>query len=67
MDWLSHHNHSENKDQEISGMNISIHTINTKVDMQICISIEDIKAATEMDAEIQLKGGHTPRTEWSQG
>ena len=52
--WLSHHNHRENKDQEISGMNVSIHTINTTVDVLICTSIEDIKATTEEEAELKI-------------
>ena len=43
VDWLSCHNQVENKDQEISGMNINIHTINTIVDIPICTSTEDIK------------------------
>ena len=33
--WLLCHSHIENKDQEITGMNVSIHTINTKVDVPI--------------------------------
>ena len=42
------------KDQEISVMNISICTINTTVDIPTSTSIEDIKAATEEDAELQM-------------
>ena len=33
---LSHHNQAENRDQEITGMNINIHTISTKI--TICIA-----------------------------
>ena len=53
-DWLSHHYYERNKDQEISGMNISIHTINTIVDIPIFTSIEDIKVATGDDVELQM-------------
>ena len=35
-------------------MNIDAHTINTAVEIAICMSIEDITAATEEDAEIQM-------------
>ena len=45
---------AENKDQEISYMNISVHAVNTTVDISICIAIEDIKTATEEDAELQM-------------
>ena len=53
-DWLSVLNHVENQDQEISGMNVSGHTINTAVDVPRCTSIEDIKAATKEDLQLQL-------------
>ena len=53
-DWLSYHNQAGNKDQEMSGMNISIHTINTTVDIPICTSIEEIKGAREEDMELQM-------------
>ena len=42
-DWLSHHSYVENQDQGIPGMNVSLHTISTSVDILICTSIEDIK------------------------
>ena len=51
-DWLSQHNDAKNKDQDISGMNISIHTLNTKVDIPIWTSIDDINAATDEDVEL---------------
>ena len=41
-DWLLCHNHLEKWDQEISGINMSIHYISTSVTVAICISIEDI-------------------------
>ena len=33
-DWLSQNNHTENNDQEITGMNINMHAIITAVDIQ---------------------------------
>ena len=52
--WLSHHNCVENQDQEIAGMNASIHTINTAVDMPICMSVDDVKSATEEDMLLHM-------------
>ena len=46
-DWLSCHNHVEDQDQEITNMNVRIHTINTAVNVNICTSVENIKAITE--------------------
>ena len=57
-DWLSHHNHAVNKDQEISGMSISIDTINKPVDIPICTSTEDAKAATKEDVALQMLEKH---------
>ena len=42
VDWLSHHNHRENIDQEIAGMSISIYTCSTAKDVPVCTSIEDV-------------------------
>ena len=39
-DWLSVHNHTGNRDQEIAGISASKHTINTMVDLPTCASIE---------------------------
>ena len=50
---LSHHNHTENRDQEIMGMNISIYTLSTATDVPVCTSIEDIRTTTGEDAELQ--------------
>ena len=60
-DWLSHHNHSENRDKEISDMNINIHMINTAVDIPICMSIEDIKSAINKETELQMLKGYIIR------
>ena len=48
---LQPHNKSRS---EILGMIVSINTINTTVDIPICTSKEDIKAATEEDVELQM-------------
>ena len=45
LDWLSHNNHTENRNQEMTGMNINIHMISTAAHIQICMSIEDIRTA----------------------
>ena len=43
-DWLSQNNHTENRDQEITGMNM--YAISISVNAPLCTSIEDIQAAT---------------------
>ena len=53
-DRLSCHNHTENRDQEIKGININIHTISTPVVVPIYTSIEDIRAAMNEDVELQM-------------
>ena len=53
-DWLFHHNHRGNRDQEISGVNITIHTINMVVDIPILTSTEDMKAAMIKGKELQM-------------
>ena len=37
-DWQFHHNHTENKDQEIAGMSTSTYTLSTVVDILVCIN-----------------------------
>ena len=56
--WLSHHSHTENRDQEATGINMSICTISTKVDVPACRLIEDIRAATSEDTELQILQAH---------
>ena len=51
-DWLSKNNHTENKDQGITSMNVNMHAINTAVDILICTSIVDIQAATSQNADL---------------
>ena len=48
-DWLSWNYHTENKDQEIAGMNLNIHAINTEVDTLIFTSIENTLVVTSQD------------------
>ena len=50
--WLSHNIHIEIQDKGIPGMSVSIHNINTSADVPICISIEDIQAATQEYLEL---------------
>ena len=53
VDWLPYHNHAENRDQEILDIIMSIHMINTSVDIPICMFIEGLKAAMKEDKELQ--------------
>ena len=43
-----------NRDKEIAGMSIIIHTMNTVVDVPMCTLIEDITAATSEVTELQI-------------
>ena len=52
-EWLSRNNHTEDKDQEITGMNINANAISTAVYMPVCTLIEDIEAATCEDGHLQ--------------
>ena len=51
----------ENRDEQISGMSISIHTISTMIDALVCMLIENIRAATSEDAELQILQAHIIR------
>ena len=51
--WLSLNNHTENRNQEIIGINLSVHVISTSVNIPVCTSIEDIQTATHKDADLQ--------------
>ena len=46
VDWLSHNNHTEDKDQEIAGMSINVSAIGNSVNLQVCTSIKGIQTAT---------------------
>ena len=41
-------------DQEIASITTHMHTKSTAVDVLICTSIEDIRAATSKDVEMQM-------------
>ena len=60
-DWVFHNKQAENRDQEITGVNINIHTISTTVDIPICMFIEDIRTATNEDADQQILKTHMIR------
>ena len=56
-DWLSQHNHMENKDEEIHGMGIRVDAIQTSLNVPECMSIQQIQQATAQDEHLQwLKG-----------
>ena len=59
--WLSHDNHTENRDQEIASMSIRIHTFSTAIDILVCTSIEDIRTLVSEDAELQMLQAHIIR------
>ena len=50
--WLSCNNHTENSDQDITGVNINEHAISTSVNIPICTSIEDIQVASQQDTDL---------------
>ena len=52
VNWLSHNNHTENKDEEIADIHISMSASNTSVNMPVCRAIEDIQAATYEDTHL---------------
>ena len=52
-DWLSRNNHTEGKDQEITGININMNAISTTGNNPGCTSIEDMQASTHEDAHLQ--------------
>ena len=60
-DWLSHHNHTEGKDQEKAGTKINICTLSTAIDVPVCISVEDIRNAVSRDAELLMLQTHIIR------
>ena len=53
-DWLFRNNHTENRDPEITGMNMNIHIISTTVHTPICTSIEGVRAAPDEDFDLQI-------------
>ena len=53
VDWLSRHNHTENKDEEIPGMDIKVDAIQTATDIPECMSIPQLQQATAQDNHLQ--------------
>ena len=45
VDWLSRHNHSKNRDEEIPMMSLNINAIETCADIPECIMAEEIRYA----------------------
>ena len=43
-DWLCHNSNTENRDQEITGMNVNILTTGTPADIPVCTPIQDVRA-----------------------
>ena len=57
--WIAHRRltvmaQCHGEDQEIPGMNVSIHAISTSVYVPVCTSTEDVKAARDKDPELQM-------------
>ena len=52
IDWLCHNGHTENEDHKIAGIRMYVNTIITLVNIPVCTSIEDIKAATYEDVHL---------------
>ena len=52
-DWLSRHNHTENKDAEIHSMDIKIDTIQTTMKIPECRSIPQIQQVTAQDDHLE--------------
>ena len=52
-DWLSHHNHKENKDEPIQGMDISLYAIQSMTDVPECMSISQIQQTMAQDGHLQ--------------
>ena len=45
--------HTENWDQEITGMNVNVHAISRVVNIPTCTSIEDIQVGTKQDKDLK--------------
>ena len=52
-DWLSRHNHKENKDAEIPGMQLNIDAIETMTDIPDCMTMQQLQQATSKDDHLQ--------------
>ena len=61
VDWLSWQNHRKSRDQEVAGMSISIHTLNTGIDILVCALIQNTKTALSEVEELQILQVHIRR------
>ena len=52
-DWLSQHNHEEDKDKPMKDMDIRIDNIQSATDIPECISISQIQQASTQDDHLQ--------------
>ena len=52
-DWLSSHNHEENKDESIKGMDIKVDAIQSMTNVPECMSILQIQQAIVQDEHLQ--------------
>ena len=58
-DWLSRHNHMENKDEEMHGMDVRVDAIQMSMNIPECMSIPQIQQVTVQDEHLQwLKREH---------
>ena len=48
-DWLSRHNHTEGKDEEIAGMNMNINVVEIWTDIPECMMAEEIRHDVQAD------------------
>ena len=56
-DWLSKHNHTENRDPEIPGRDIKVDAIQTATNIPECMSIPQLQQATTQDDHLQWLRG----------
>ena len=52
-DWLSWHNHNENKDEAISVLDIRVDIVQVATDISECMSIQEIQQTTKQDEHLQ--------------
>ena len=57
-DWLSWHNHTENKDEEIHSMDIRVGAIQMSINVPECMSIQQIQQETAQDEYLQWPKGY---------
>ena len=60
-DWLSRHNHTENKDTEIPGMDIKVNAIQTATNISECMSIPQLHQTTAQDNHLPCLKGYIIR------